>query len=132
SLGNSLQKDGLSYKINDLNQLVEARNAVYAFDPNGNLSLKILSGKTWIYQWNPLNQLISVEDPEQNKVLFTYDLSGRRLTKCVERKGEKTRVFRYFYLGETEIGCVNEKGVIIELKVPGDPHHPQSSGCSAV
>lgn len=132
SLGNPLQKDGLPYKINDLNQLVEAQDAVYSFDPNGNLSRKTLSGKTWIYQWNPLNQLVSVEDPEQNKVLFTYDLSGRRLTKCVERKGEKAQVFRYFYLGETELGCVNEKGVIIELKVPGDPHHPQSSACSAI
>ena len=132
SLGNPLQKDGLPYKINDLNQLIEAEDAVYSFDLNGNLSHKTLSGKTWIYQWNPLNQLISVQDPEQNKVLFTYDLSGRRLSKCVERNGEKKQVFRYFYLGETELGCVSEKGVIVELKVPSDPHHPQSSTSCAI
>lgn len=132
SLGNPLEKDGAPYKINDLNQLIETEDAIYSFDPNGNLALKTLSGKTWIYQWNPLNQLISVEDPEQNKVLFTYDLSGRRLSKCVDRKGKKKQVFRYFYLGETELGCVNEKGVIVELKVPSDPHHPQSSASCAI
>lgn len=132
SLGNRLQKDGSKYVVNDLNQLLEAEGTSYTFDLNGNLATKTVGEKTWVYQSNPLGQLVSITDPDQNVVTCTYDLSGKRLTKRVESKGKKAKVFRYFYLGQTELGCLDEKGVIVELKVPSDPNRPEVAPSVAV
>jgi RHS repeat-associated protein len=132
SLGNRLQKDGSVYTVNDLNQLVEAEGASYTFDANGSLATKTMGQKTWAYQWNPLNQLISIKDPDQNSVSFTYDLSGKRLTKKIEPQGKKAKIFRFFYLGNTEIGALDEKGSIVELKVPSDPNNPEIAPCVAI
>ncbi len=132
SLGNRLEKDGASYKVNDLNQLLEAEGVSYTFGLDGNIETKTVGGKTWIYQSNHLNQLISIKEPNENTITFTYDLSGKRLTKQIESKSKKTKVFRYFYLGQTELGCLDEKGGIVELKVPSDPNRPEASPCVAL
>ena len=132
SLGNRLQRDDSAYKVDGLNQLVEAEEASYTFDANGNLATKTIGQKTWVYQWNPLNQLISIKDPDQNIIVFTYDLSGKRLTKRIEPKGKKAKIFRFFYLGNTEIGSLDEKGAILELKVPSNPNNPEISPCVAI
>jgi len=126
SIGNRLKKDSANYKINDLNEIVEADGVSYTFDSSGNLATKTIGEKTWIYQSNPLNQLIQVKDPDQTVITFTYDPSGRRLTKKIESKAKKVKIYRYFYLGQTEIGCLDEKGSIVELKVPGNPNQPES------
>ncbi|MBS0626440.1 MAG: hypothetical protein JSS32_10360, partial [Verrucomicrobia bacterium] len=126
SIGNRLQKDECIYKINGANQLVEAEEAIYTFDSKGNLATKTIGTRTWTYQTNPLNQIISITDPNQNVVRFTYDPSGKRLTKRIEPKGKKAKIFRFFYLGNTEIGSVDEKGVIFELKIPANPNNPEA------
>ncbi len=132
SQGNRLKKDEVIYTVNDANQLLETAGARYTFDLTGNLATKTIAGKTWIYEWNPLNQLVLIKDPDQMTIAFTYDLSGRRLTKRIESKGKKAKIFRYFYLGETELGCLDEKGAIIELKIPSDPNNPEVSPCVAI
>ena len=119
--------DGSAYKVDGVNQLVEAEGATYTFDPNGNLATKTIGTRTWTYKSNHLNQIISITDPDQTTVKFTYDPSGKRLTKRIESKGKKSKILRFFYLGDTEIGSVDEKGVIIELKVPGNPNNPEAS-----
>jgi RHS repeat-associated protein len=131
SLGNRLQRDDSVYKINNLNQLLEAEGASYTFDGE-TIATKTVGEKTWIYQSNILGQLISIKDPDQNTVTFTYDLSGKRLTKRLEAAGKKAKIFRYFYLGQTELGCLDEKGNIVELKVPSDPNRPETATCVAL
>lgn len=126
SIGNRLQRDGSAYKVDGVNQLIEAEGATYTFDPNGNLATKTMGTRTWTYRSNYLNQIVSITDPDQNVVKFTYDPSGKRLTKRIESKGKKSKILRFFYLGETEIGSVDEKGVIVELKVPGNPNNPEA------
>ena len=126
SIGNRLQRDSSTYKVDGVNQLVEAEGATYTFDPNGNLATKTIGTRTWTYQSNRLNQIVSITDPDQNIAKFTYDPSGKRLTKRIESKGKKAKIFRFFYLGDTEIGSVDEKGVIVELKVPGNPNNPEA------
>lgn len=131
SIGNRLKKDGSSYKVDEINQLIEAEGVFYTFDLNGNLATKTVGSKTWTYRSNPLNQIVSITDPDQNTIKFTYDLSGKRLTKRIEAKGKKAKILRFFYLGETEIGCLDEKGVITELKVPSNPNNPEAP-CIAI
>ncbi len=124
SIGNRLKKDGSLYKVNGLNELLETKDSTYTFHLNGNLATKIANGKTWTYQSNPLNQIISIKD-DQDAVTFTYDLIGKRFSKHIDSKGKK-RTLRFFYIDDTEIGCVNEKGIIIELKIPSNPNNPES------
>lgn len=126
SIGNRLQRDEFAYKVDGVNQLIEAEGATYTFDPNGNLATKTIGTRTWTYRSNHLNQVISITDPDQNVIKFTYDPSGKRLTKRTESKGKKEKVLRFFYLGDTEIGALDEKGVIVELKVPGNPNNPEA------
>lgn len=132
SLGNRLKKDHSPYKVNELNQLIDAEDVSYTFDSNGNLATKKIGERTWTYQWNLFNQLISITNPDSSSITFTYDLSGKRLTKKVESKSSKSKVYRYFYLNDTEIGCLDENGAIIELKVPSDPNRPETSPCIAI
>ncbi|MBI3259665.1 MAG: RHS repeat-associated core domain-containing protein [Ignavibacteriae bacterium] len=135
SLGNRLQKNDTSYKNNNLNQLLQTDKTSYTFDASGNLLTKTIRNQnllsqeeTWSYQFNPLNQLILVITPTQSKISFTYDLNGRRLTKRVESEDKKNvKVFRYFYLGNIELGCLDEKGTILELKIPVNPNTPDPS-----
>ena len=127
SLDNRLAKDHSTYRINDLNQLLEAKGATYRFDPNGNLSSKTVNGKTWNFEHNPLNQLSKIKTPDQKTIFFTYDLSGRRLSKKIKEQGKKSQTFRYFYLGGTELGCLDEKGTVVELRIPSDPNQPEKA-----
>lgn len=124
SIGNRLRKDNSLYKVNALNELMEAEGCTYTCHPNGNVSTKVVDGKTWTYQSNPLNQIVSIKD-DQTIVNYTYDLTGKRFSKRLVSKTKK-RIQRFFYIDDTEIGCLDEKGEIVELKIPGNPNNPES------
>jgi len=132
SLGNRLKKDSSPYTVNALNQVLEANGATYTFDGHGNLDSKTVGAKTWTFQHNALNQLVLIKGPDQTNILFTYDLCGKRLSKKIEEKGKKSRILRYFYLGNTELGALDEKGGILELRVPSNPNYPETAPCIAI
>jgi RHS repeat-associated protein len=124
SIGNRLKKDNSLYKVNALNELIEAEGCIYTCHPNGNVATKVVDGKTWTYQSNPLNQIVSIKD-DQITVNYTYDLTGKRFSKRLISKTKK-RIQRFFYIDDTEIGCLDEKGEIVELKIPSNPNNPES------
>lgn len=124
SIGNLLNKDGSSFVVNDANQLTEADGATYTFDAKGNLATKTLGGKVWEFKHNRLNQLVFITLPDQTTISFTYDLVGKRLSKKVEGNGT-SEIFRYFYLKDTELGSMDSKGNIVQLRVPSNPNQPE-------
>jgi len=124
SIGNLVNKDGSSFAINDANQLTQAEGASYTFDARGNLATKTLGGKIWEFKHNRLNQLVSIMMPDETLVSFTYDLAGKRLSKTIEKSGD-SEVFRYFYLKNTELGCMDSKGNIAQLRIPSNPNQPE-------
>ena len=65
SIGNRLQKDSYVYNVNDLNQLIDAAGVTYTYDLNGSLATKTVGDKTWDYQSNVLNQLVSIKNKDQ-------------------------------------------------------------------
>ncbi|MBX7067451.1 MAG: hypothetical protein K1X28_09485 [Parachlamydiales bacterium] len=132
SLGNRLKQDNSSYLINHLNQVIDTGREVFTYDLMGHLETKTVADKTWQFKTNPFGDLISIQDPNQTILTFTYDLAGKRLSKKVDAKGKKAKTNRYFYLGETELGCLDEKGNVVELKIPGDPNNPEALPCIAV
>ena len=73
--------------------LTSAGGVDYLYDANGNLVRK---GDT-VYQWNVLNQLVSVDDGEMLSS-YVYNASGQRVVQTV-RQGEQ--VDRSLYLGDS-------------------------------
>jgi YD repeat-containing protein len=130
SLGSCLKKDERLFKVNEFNELIEGEGKSYSYDACGNLVMKSVNDNQWTFQTNPLGQLIFTQDPDQNRVTFAYDFMGRRLSKKIEGKDKKGASFRFFYLGDTEIGAVDEKGTVVELKIPLDPQHPEKDAIS--
>ena len=122
SIGNRLEKNDEVYTISDGNELVEGEDLSCIYDPSGNLVSKTQYDGTWAFKYNGLNQLTSIENPDGSQTLFTYDIHGKRLSKTLKKKNAKPKVFRFFYLGSIEIGSLDEKGEIFELKVPIDPN----------
>src|SRR5262249_46456580 len=82
SIGNRLKKDISLYKVNSLNELIEAEGCTYTCHPNGNMATKVVDGKTWTYQSNPLNQIEAIKD-DQTTVNYAYDLTGKRFSKRI-------------------------------------------------
>jgi RHS repeat-associated protein len=132
SLGNRISQDALAYQVNEANQLLDSGRASNTYDVNGNIATKTVGGKTWIYHFNPLGQLVSIKSPDSSAILFNYDWMGRRLSKRIQTPSKKDQVFRYFYLGATELGCIQENGNILELRIPGDPNQPEVTSFIAI
>jgi len=62
-------------------QLLKDENYTYTYDEVGNLIQKTSPSKIWSYEWSQNGMLQTVIRPDKNKVSFTYDALGRRLTK---------------------------------------------------
>jgi RHS repeat-associated protein len=75
-------------------QLLRARSPSgdthYAYDAEGNLIEKRdAAGRAWQYAWNSAGHLASVTRPDGDRVSFTYDPFGRRVSK--RYRGQTTK-----------------------------------------
>lgn len=119
-LGNRLSKGALTYKNDGQNRLSSAGDTTFTYHANGCVASKEGGDDRWSFGTNALQQITSIKGNEVAET-YTYDLEGRRL--C--RQGSKTQ--RFFYLGESELGCLDEDGCITQLRIPSDPNFPGSS-----
>lgn len=122
---NRASKNTVQNVVDENNRLIVSDKTFYSYDQNGNLVRKTIEGQNWYYHWDLQNRLIKVIHPDCEVSSYTYDLSGKRLSKKIEREGQTPKIFRYFYLDETEIGALDENGTIVELKVLSDPNLPE-------
>lgn len=127
--GNRQSIDEISYQSDLLNQLCsqesEQENIQYEYDLNGNL-ISITSQNTHTsYQYDALDRLICVNFNEQKEVRFIYDVWNRRLSKTVSIRDSLSSEWihqtthRYLYDGNKEIGVVDDRNVLIELRLLG-------------
>ncbi len=122
SIGNRLEKNGKAYTISDFHELMQGEDISCTYNSSGNLISKKQGDQRWKFEYNGLGQLISIKNSEGTQLLLTYDIHGKRLSKTLKKQGSKPKIFRIFYLGSIEIGSLNEKGEIYELKVPSNPN----------
>lgn len=125
SLFNRLSKDGRSWKVNSLNQLIKTPEASYRYDANGNLVEKCGEGENVFYSYDALDRLIRVEYPEKQALTYVYDSFHRRIEQKVweweshQKKWLLQTSERFIYDGFKEIGKVDEKDQIVELRILG-------------
>lgn len=112
SLHNRIAKDRTTYTLNALNQLMNAGNESYTYDKRGNLKTKKAAQKTTTYRYDAEDRLVAIKEDQETRYL--YDAFHRRIAKI---EGNKTT--RYFYVGQDEIGSMDEKGNIQELRILG-------------
>src|SRR5207237_285365 len=122
SLGNCYIENGPHLVFNDHNQLRSTPETFYSYDPQGNLLRKTLDGEETQFKYNALSELIAIEKPNTNYVTFSYDPFGRRISKKVYESQDKKKllnVTRSFYIGDYELGHLNEYKKITKLRIPG-------------
>lgn len=115
SLHNRLEKDHSLHIVNDLCQIEHDGSTSYKYDLDGNL---IFDGK-WRYTYDTQDRLIALESGNK-RIQYAYDPFHRRLSKAVFVNGEQTHYERYLWDGDNEIGVVDERGMIAELRVLGE------------
>jgi RHS repeat-associated protein len=98
SLGNRVKvtENGkpFAYTINNLNQYNSIGSTTYEYDANGNLMYKKENGKPTYYEYDPENNLLSVEGP-MGKVIYTYNPLGLRSSRTYGKN-----ITRYLWDGD--------------------------------
>jgi len=123
SICNRLKKNGASYQMNSLNQLLSESSSVYSYDKNGNLIGMTNGDVHLIFSYDALDHLVAVEQPSIFRLEFSYDASHRRLLKRKFVWGDSSwqlsEESRYVYFGNREVGSVDEQGAFKEFRVLG-------------
>ncbi len=101
SLGNP--KDSV---INDLNQIILSGSESFQYDANGNLIQR--DDKEYIY--DPLNRLKEIHHKDGKITRYTYDPFSRLIKKDQDY---------YLYNQDFEIGRIDRRGVIDQLRILG-------------
>ncbi len=127
SHNNRLQKSQQTYQVNDLNQLTSH----YTYDPNGNP----LTKSEFSYTYDSLDRLISATRGNL-RITFTYDSFHRRLSKTVaylkDNEWQESEHILFFYDDQNEIGSMDRKGNIIELRILGQSSQAERGAAIAL
>lgn len=115
SLYRRIYKDKALSKFNALHQLLNDNVFNYEYDASGNLAKKQHSKKKTLYSYDADNQLTGIQGDKS--ISYSYDAFHRRLVKV-----ENGKKMFYLYIGQDEIGTLNESGEIVELRILGE--HP--------
>jgi RHS repeat-associated protein len=123
SICNRLKKNDTSYQVNSLNQLLSESSAIYNYDKNGNL-IEIINGDYHLkFFYDALDRLLAIEQPNTLRLEFFYDSSHRRLLKrkfaWTNGSWQSLKEIRYLFLGNREVGAIDESGAFVEFRVVG-------------
>ncbi len=115
SLGNPAKCE-----INNCNQILSKEGWKLNYDENGNLIHKSSSQEQVFYTYDALGRLTSITYPQKRKIHYFYDPLSRLIAKqvCIENVPKREKLY-YLYDDDLEMGVLNEKGQILELKVMG-------------
>jgi RHS repeat-associated protein len=123
SLYNLTKKDNKDVFSNDLNQTISIDEENHEFDLSGNLSKSLLNDQNATFAFDALDRLIQVIIFEKYKINYIYDSFDRRISKEIfiwkDNFWQKHLNKSFFYDYQNEIGSVDEKGDICELRVLG-------------
>jgi len=126
SVHNRLTKNGISHTSNGLNQLTNNGEHDFSYDPNGNLKKKLKGNQAVHYAYDAMDRLLSVTEG-QKTTRYIYDAFNRRVAKIKDNQ-----TTHYLYVSQDEIGAIDEKGKICELRVLGRGHGAEIGASIAI
>src|SRR5262249_40848303 len=106
----SLKEHNLdTFVSNALNQVSGSKTPCH-YDQQGNF----VSSGNFSYSYNDSNQMVEAKESSSGKFeRYYWDALGRRIAQ--ESNGI---VRRYLYIGNSEVGAVDQYGGVVELKIP--------------
>jgi RHS repeat-associated protein len=119
SLHNRRNKNGGEYDVNKVNELLSEGATSYVYDKCGNLIEKKSPLASIQYSYDALNRLHIVKDGN-TLAKYTYDSNNRRMDKQLWKDGALISSLRFIYLGENEIGAVDDSEKVVELRLLGE------------
>ncbi len=136
SHNNRVQQDRDAHTLNALNELVKTPNATFTYDACGNPLTQQTAERTINYKYDALDRLIEVLFPYQMGLLFTYDGMHRRLTKekyvWDGSAWQRESLVFYMYDDQNEIGMLNPKGEIKQLRILGRASRAEAGAAIAI
>lgn len=81
--------------------------------------LDLIFDGQWCCSYDTQDRLIALENGS-TRIEYTYDPFHRRLSKTVLINGKRLHYERYLWDGDHEIGVIDEKGKITQLRVLGE------------
>ena len=109
SLGNPIH-----CTVNAYNQIVQGPDYSFEYDLNGNPIRKTTPFGITTYTYDALNRLTSITHPNSQTTLYFYD----PFSKLIAEQNNGTQLF-YLYNQEQEIGAIDARGTLLQLKVIG-------------
>lgn len=122
---NQLQNFPIDPGVNEKGAAIDC-----TYDENGNITHKKTANETCQFFYDALNRLIRVIT-EEKSVEFTYDASGRRLSKTVHRSGSSSTE-TYLYFGNNQIAVFDQRGELEHLRVLSIGCHPAALRAIAI
>ncbi len=129
ALGNRVIQNGRPCQVDRLCRLRFDGVSHYQYDACGNLSQKETNGKIWRYTYDALGRQIGAAG-ENMVIQYVYDGLNRRLGKKVWKAGDLIEELFFLYDGFKEIGAMNGRGCLGQLRVLKD--HLISEAAAAV
>ena len=121
SLDNRLSKNGDEMAYKALFQLKSYSDTHLTHNLDGNLATKSTSQEKLHFESNVLSEILQIDRSDQKRVSYLYDPFGRCLVrKLLDSKSKKVlSTERLLFLGDQEIGSLDENSKIQQLKIPG-------------
>lgn len=117
-LQNCQSKDDISYTPTPLNQTIQGIDFTCNYDDCGNLKSYSSPTGPQEFQFDSLGRLITAHTLAEGSIQYTYDIDARRLSKVIDEE----ELERYFYLGNYELGALDEHGEMKALRIPINPN----------
>lgn len=100
--------DSFNNRIEGLQQHIQ--------NESGEVTTRFYRGERQQLYYDALHRLNEVRVEDRPIVSYRYDAFNRRLSKSIYLE-EGSKTLRYLYDGDREIGAVDERGEIVELKI---------------
>lgn len=118
SVYNRCSKNNRSYSVNSLNQLLSDGESSYSYDGCGNLLEIVNPSSCRKFTYDALDRITSLQEGT-TRIAYTYDDQNRCVLRKQYAEGLITKTEKIFYLGQNDVGTVNEEGNFTHLRILG-------------
>ena len=135
---NRCSKNNHACALNNLDQLIAFEDSEYEYDPNGNPLLKIskTTPEELHYVYDALDRLTSLEKENAYRLEFSYDGLHRRMTQKTylfqDSRWKLDQHFIFLYDGQNEIGAIDLKKNVSQLRILGDTEEAEIGSAVAL